>query len=261
MSQQNYTIQTQALSIGYKTKSETKVIAQDINLALSKGKLIALVGENGVGKSTLLKTLTGIIPPIQGEITLLNKPLHSYKPLALAKELSIVLTDKLPPSNLTVYEIIALGRQPYTNWLGTLSSEDHEKIEAAIACTDIAHLKEKKHDEISDGQLQIALITRSLSQDTSIIALDEPTTHLDLVHKAALLKLLQKLAHETGKTIIYSTHDIDLAIQMADEMIVITPHKIVQDQPCNLIQSGIFNTLFDSEHLSFDAAIGKFKIK
>lgn len=261
MSQQNYTIQTQALSIGYKTKSETKVIAQDINLALSKGKLIALVGENGVGKSTLLKTLTGIIPPIQGEITLLNKPLHSYKPLALAKELSIVLTDKLPPSNLTVYEIIALGRQPYTNWLGTLSSEDHEKIEAAITCTDIAHLKEKKHDEISDGQLQIALITRSLSQDTSIIALDEPTTHLDLVHKAALLKLLQKLAHETGKTIIYSTHDIDLAIQMADEMIVITPHKIVQDQPCNLIQSGIFNTLFDSEHLSFDAAIGKFKIK
>ena len=261
MSQQNYTIQTQALSIGYKTKSETKVIAQDINLALSKGKLIALVGENGVGKSTLLKTLTGIIPPLQGEITLLNKPLHSYKPLALAKELSIVLTDKLPPSNLTVYEIIALGRQPYTNWLGTLSSEDHEKIEAAIACTEIAHLKEKKHDEISDGQLQTTLITRSLSQDTSIIALDEPTTHLDLVHKAALLKLLQKLAHETGKTIVYSTHDIDLAIQMADEMIVITPHEIVQDQPCNLIQSGIFNTLFDSEHLSFDATIGKFKIK
>jgi iron complex transport system ATP-binding protein len=122
-------------------------------------------------------------------------------------------------------------------------------------------LKEKKHDEISDGQLQITLITRALSQDTSIIVLDEPTTHLDLVHKAALLKLLQKLAHGTDKTIVYSTHDIDLAIQMADEMIVITPHQIVQDQPCNLIQSGIFNSLFDSEHLSFDAAIGKFKIK
>jgi iron complex transport system ATP-binding protein len=261
MSHQNYTIQTQALSIGYKTKSETKIIAKDINLALSKGKLIALVGENGIGKSTLLKTLTGIIPPIQGEIALLNKPLQSYKPLALAKELSIVLTEKLPPSNLTVYEIIALGRQPYTNWLGNLTSEDHDKIEEAIALTDIAHLTAKKHDEISDGQLQIALITRCLSQNTSIIALDEPTTHLDLVHKADLLKLLQKLAHETGKTIVYSTHDIDLAIQMADEMIVITSQQIVQDQPCNLIQSGIFNTLFDSEHLSFDATIGKFKIK
>jgi iron complex transport system ATP-binding protein len=261
MSQQHFTIQTQALSIGYKTKSETKIIAQNINLSLSKGKLIALVGENGVGKSTLLKTLTGIIPPLEGEITLLNKPLQSYKPLALAKELSIVLTEKLPPSNLTVYEIIALGRQPYTNWLGTLSEEDHDKITEAIACTDIAHLAAKKHDEISDGQLQIALITRSLSQDTSIIALDEPTTHLDLVHKANLLKLLQKLAHETDKTIVFSTHDIDLAIQMADEMIVITPQQVTQDQPCNLIQSGIFNSLFDSEHLTFDATIGKFIIK
>jgi iron complex transport system ATP-binding protein len=122
-------------------------------------------------------------------------------------------------------------------------------------------LIEKKHDEISDGQLQIALITRSLSQNTSIIALDEPTTHLDLVHKATLLKLLQKLAHETGKTILYSTHDIDLAIQMADEMIVITSNEILQDQPCNLIQTGIFNSLFDSKHLTFDATIGKFKIQ
>ncbi len=261
MSHPIYTIQTKALSIGYKTKSGTKVIAQDINLTLSKGKLIALVGENGIGKSTLLKTITGIIPPLHGEIKLLNKPLQSYKPLALAQELSIVLTDKLPPSNLTVYEIIALGRQPYTNWLGTLTKEDKEKIEEAIALTDISHLIEKKHDEISDGQLQIALITRSLSQNTSIIALDEPTTHLDLVHKATLLKLLQKLAHETGKTIVYSTHDIDLAIQMADEMIVITSNEILQDQPCNLIQTGIFNTLFDSKHLTFDATIGKFKIQ
>ena len=261
MSHPIYTIQTKALSIGYKTKSGTKVIAQDINLALSKGKLIALVGENGIGKSTLLKTIAGIIPPLHGEITLLNKPFQSYKPLALAQELSIVLTDKLPPSNLTVYEIIALGRQPYTNWLGTLTKEDKEKIEEAIALTDISHLIEKKHDEISDGQLQIALITRSLSQNTSIIALDEPTTHLDLVHKATLLKLLQKLAHETGKTIVYSTHDIDLAIQMADEMIVITSNKILQDQPCNLIQTGIFNSLFDSKHLTFDATIGKFKIQ
>jgi ABC-type dipeptide/oligopeptide/nickel transport system ATPase subunit len=154
----------------------------------------------------------------------------------------------------------------HTNFLisviDTISSkEDKEKIEEAIALTDISHLIEKKHDEISDGQLQIALITRSLSQNTSIIALDEPTTHLDLVHKATLLKLLQKLAHETGKTILYSTHDIDLAIQMADEMIVITSNKILQDQPWNLIQTGIFNSLFDSKHLTFDATIGKFKIQ
>jgi iron complex transport system ATP-binding protein len=261
MSRQNFTIQTKNLSIGYKSKSESITIAQNINIGLAKGKLIALIGENGIGKSTLLKTITGLIPPLNGEVNLLNKSLQSFKPLELAQELSIVLTEKLPPSNLTIYEIIALGRQPYTNWLGTLSEVDKSKIEEAIALTEIQHLIHKKHDEISDGQLQIALIARALAQDTSIIILDEPTTHLDLVHKATLLKLLQKLTHETGKTILYSTHDIDLAIQMADEMIVFTTHQIVQDQPCNLIQTGIFNTLFDTEHLTFDATIGKFKIK
>lgn len=261
MNKQNFTIQTKNLSIGYTTKSKTNTIAQNINLNLEKGKLIALIGENGIGKSTLLKTITGIIPPLHGEITLLNKSIQRYLAIDLAQELSIVLTEKLPQSNLTIYEIIALGRQPYTNWLGTLSQVDKSKIEEAIALTDIHHLIHKKHDEISDGQLQIALIARALAQDTSIIILDEPTTHLDLVHKATLLKLLQKLTHETGKTILYSTHDIDLAIQMADEMIVFTPTRIVQDQPCNLIQTGIFNTLFDTEHLTFDATIGKFKIK
>jgi iron complex transport system ATP-binding protein len=261
MNNQNCTIQTQNLSIGYKSKSGTITIAENINLNLEKGKLIALIGENGIGKSTLLKTLTGIIPSLKGEVTLLNKPLQSFKLLDLAQELSIVLTEKLPPSNLTIYEIIALGRQPYTNWLGTLSDVDKIKINKAIALTEIEHLIHKKHEEVSDGQLQIALIARALAQDTSIIILDEPTTHLDLVHKATLLKLLQKLTHETSKTILYSSHDIDLAIQMADEMIVFTSTQIVQDQPCNLIQTGIFNTLFDTEHLTFDATIGKFKIK
>ncbi|UGS24519.1 ABC transporter ATP-binding protein [Flavobacterium channae] len=261
MSKQENIIQTKNLSIGYTTKSETITISENINLSLEKGKLIALIGENGIGKSTLLKTLTGLIPPLKGEVTLLNKSIQNFKPLDLAQELSIVLTEKLPPSNLTVYEIIALGRQPYTNWLGTLSNEDKIKIDEAIALTEIQHLIHKKHDEISDGQLQIALIARALAQDTSIIILDEPTTHLDLVHKATLLKLLLKLTHETGKTILYSTHDIDLAIQMTDKMIVFTPTQIVIDQPCNLIQTGIFNTLFDTEHLLFDATIGKFKIK
>ena len=124
MENRSYILQATNLSIGYANKSETNTIASTINLGLEKGKLIALIGENGIGKSTLLKTLTGIIPPLKGEVTLLNKSLQSFKPLALAQELSIVLTEKLPPSNLTVYEIIALGRQPYTNWLGKLSDED-----------------------------------------------------------------------------------------------------------------------------------------
>jgi iron complex transport system ATP-binding protein len=253
-------LHTENLSIGYKTKSETNTIIQNCDIQLQKGKLVALVGANGIGKSTLLKTITGIIPTIEGTVFLNNKKIQSYVPKDLAQELSIVLTESLPPSNLTVYEIVALGRQPYTNWLGKLSEEDKLKVNEAITLTGIEHFKHKKYYEISDGQLQKTLIARALSQDTSLIILDEPTTHLDLVHKVSLIKLLQKLTHETGKTILYSTHDIDLAIQLSDEMIVLTKNKLVQDQPCNLIANDTFNELFKNESIVFDKTTGKFKV-
>ena len=248
------------LSIGYTHKNESKTIIESCNIQLEAGQLVALIGANGIGKSTLLKTLTGIIPPLKGEIMLQDKPLKKYNPNLLAQELSIVLTEHLPPSNLTVYEIVALGRQPYTNWLGTLTNEDKEKIDHAIALTGIGNFIDKKHYEISDGQLQKALITRALAQDTAIIILDEPTTHLDLLHKVSLIKLLKKLTQETNKTILYSTHDIDLAIQLCDEMIVLTPNKLVKDQPCTLIEQNVFNELFQNEAITFDKTIGKFKI-
>lgn len=253
-------LHTENLSIGYKTKSETNTIIQNCDILLQKGKLVALVGANGIGKSTLLKTITGIIPTIEGNIFLNNKKIQSFNAKDLAQELSIVLTESLPPSNLTVYEIVALGRQPYTNWLGTLSSEDKLKIEEAISLTEIENWQHKKHYEISDGQLQKTLIARALAQDTSLIILDEPTTHLDLVHKVSLIKLLQKLTHETGKTILYSTHDIDLAIQLSDEIIVLTKNKLIQDQPCNLIANDVFTQLFQNESIIFDKTIGKFKV-
>lgn len=256
----NNILHTENLSIGYKTKSKTNTIIQNCDIQLQKGKLVALVGANGIGKSTLLKTITGIIPTLDGNVFLNHKKIQSYLPKDLAQELSIVLTESLPPSNLTVYEIVALGRQPYTNWLGKLSEEDKLKIEEAIALTGIEEFKHKKHYEISDGQLQKALIARALAQDTALIILDEPTTHLDLVHKVSLIKLLQKLTHETGKTILYSTHDIDLAIQLSDEMIVLTKNKLVQDQPCNLIANDTFNKLFQNESIVFDKTIGKFKV-
>lgn len=256
----NNILHTENLTIGYKSKSESTTIIQNCDIQLQRGNLVALVGANGVGKSTLLKTITGIIPTIEGAVFLKNKKIQSYAPKHLAQELSIVLTESLPPSNLTVYEIVALGRQPYTNWLGTLSEEDKAKIDEAIFLTGIKDWKHKKHYEISDGQLQKTLIARALAQDTSLIILDEPTTHLDLVHKVSLIKLLQKLTHETGKTILYSTHDIDLAIQLCDEMIVLTKDKLVQDQPCNLISNNVFSELFQNESIIFDKNIGKFKV-
>ena len=253
-------LQASNLSIGYTAKKAKNVIASDINLSLEKGKLIALIGANGIGKSTLLRTLTGIQNPLSGTVSLNEKNIHELDTLTLAQNLSVVLTEKLPPSNLTVWELIALGRQPYTNWIGTLTDNDIAKINEAIALTQIEHLISKRHYEISDGQLQIVLIARALAQDTPLIILDEPTTHLDLLHKVVLFKLLKKLTQETEKCILFSTHDIDMAIQLSDEIIIMTPENTVQDQPCNLILKGSFNTLFKDEHIVFDSEKGKFVI-
>jgi iron complex transport system ATP-binding protein len=253
-------LSTSNLSIGYQSKKEKNIIAENLNLTFEEGKLISLVGGNGIGKSTLLRTITGIQKPLAGTVTLKEKEIHLYDSLSLAQNLSLVLTEKLPPSNLTVFELIALGRQPYTNWLGKLSEEDLEKINQAIALTHVEHLINKRHHEISDGQLQIVLIARALAQDTPLIILDEPTTHLDLFHKVSIFKLLKKLSQETNKCILFSTHDIDLAIQLSDEMIVMTESLVEQDQPCNLITKGVFNTLFKDSSITFDGEKGKFVI-
>jgi iron complex transport system ATP-binding protein len=254
-------LQTQHLRIGYSSKAQKKVIASDVSIQLEQGKLIGLVGANGIGKSTLLRTLTGIQKSLSGTVLLNEKPIESFEPLALAQQISVVLTEKLPPSNLTVYELIALGRQPYTNWLGKLTEEDKIQIENAISLTEIGHLIHQKYYEISDGQLQKVLIARALAQDTPLIVLDEPATHLDLLHKVSLFKLLKKLTMETKKCILFSTHDIDLAIQLSDEMIVMTKEKVLQNQPCNLILDGTFSNLFSSENILFDSEKGKFIIR
>lgn len=252
---------TTNLSIGYQSKSLENAIASNLNLNLQEATLIALIGENGIGKSTLLRTLSGLQKPLSGSVSLNNKDLKDYNQVDLAQNLSLVLTEKLPPSNLTVFELIALGRQPYTNWIGTLTDDDVAKVMEAIALTQIEHLSDKKYYEISDGQFQNVLVARALAQDTPLIILDEPSTHLDLFHKVSLFKLLKKLATEANKCILFSTHDIDLAIQLSDEMIVMTENNVVQDEPCNLIKKGIFNTLFKDENITFDSEKGRFIIR
>lgn len=251
---------TKQLAIGYSDKNTKKTIAKNLNLSLTKGKLITLVGVNGIGKSTLLRTLTGIQKPLSGSVFLEDKNILELDDLELAQNLSLVLTEKLPPSNLTVFELVALGRQPYTNWLGKLTEDDLKIVNDVMQLTQTTDLAQKKHFQISDGQLQKVMIARALAQDTSIIILDEPTTHLDLLHKVSVFKLLKKLSQETNKCILFSTHDIDLAIQLSDEMIVMTEEKVYQNQPCNLISEGVFNRLFEDEKISFNGKKGKFVV-
>ncbi|WP_430408986.1 ABC transporter ATP-binding protein [Kordia sp.] len=237
------------------------MIAEAINFQISKGKLVSLVGANGIGKSTLLRTLAKIQQPLSGEILLQNKSLHSYASGELAKEIGLVLTEQLPSKNLTVLELIALGRQPYTNWIGNLSNHDYAIIENSLEKTNLHELKHRKCYTLSDGQLQKVMIARALAQDTSMIILDEPTTHLDMYHKAYVLNLLKKLAHDTQKTMLFSTHEIDLAIQLCDEMIVMHDGNVFSGTPCELIEQGVFEALFPNDLIAFDATSGSFRVK
>ena len=249
------------LAIGYAIKKKTSVISEGINFSIAKGELVGLVGTNGIGKSTLLRTLAGMQSPLKGTVFINNIPLSSHTSLQLANKLSIVLTETPASKTLSVIELISLGRQPYTNWIGKLSENDKEIIQKALKATEIESLSHRKCFELSDGQLQRVMIARALAQDTPLILLDEPTTHLDMYHRAYILKLLKKLTKETGKTILFSSHEIDLVIQLSDKMLVMTPEKVHYENPERLINQGCFDSLFPKETIHFDTEMKRFVLK
>ncbi len=254
-------LETKDLSIGYTSNKVDTIVASNINISLHQGQLIGLVGANGIGKSTLLRTLTNVQKPLKGKVLINSKSVTEYQPIELAKQLSLVLTEQIVSKNLSVFELIALGRQPYTNWVGNLAEADIASVNKAIKQTNLEDLRHKRCFELSDGQLQKVMIARALAQDTALIILDEPTTHLDMYHKAYILKLLQKLTKETSKTILFSTHEIDLAIQLCDSMIVMNKDAVVSDTPCNLIIQGTFTSLFPKNLIAFDDNTGTFRVK
>ncbi|MFI0428032.1 ABC transporter ATP-binding protein [Mariniflexile sp. HMF6888] len=258
---QHIILETKDLSIGYISKKERIVVASNINIELHKGALVGLVGGNGIGKSTLLRTLTNVQNALDGDIFINGKSIKQFPALDLAKVMSLVLTEQMMSKNLSVFELVALGRQPYTNWVGNLSENDISIVNTAITQTNISDLKHKRCFELSDGQLQKVMIARALAQDTDLMILDEPTTHLDMYHKAYILKLLQRLAKETGKTILFSSHEIDLSIQLCDTLIVMSPNQVVSDTPCNLISKGVFDALFPKDLIAFDEKTGSFRVK
>ena len=253
----NPSLSIQALSIGYKNLT----VALNIDFELQAGEFSAIVGVNGIGKSTLLRTLARLQPKLDGSIKIQQRPLRKFSAPELAHQLALVLTEPLATKNLTVAELIALGRQPHTNWLGTLTPHDLNTIEECLSVFDLEKLKHKKCHELSDGQLQRLHIARAMAQDTPIILLDEPTTHLDLSHKVRIFKLLRQLAHEHRKTILFTSHEIDLAIQLCDKILILDGKENPFGAPCELIEKGCFDTLFPSEMVWFDAASGSFKVK
>ncbi|MEQ9468515.1 MAG: ABC transporter ATP-binding protein [Ekhidna sp.] len=223
------------LTIGY---GANKVLGREINLSIKPGELIGLVGQNGVGKSTFIRTICGLQPALNGLVLLDGKSTEEINPKEIAKRVSVVLTNKPDSLNLSVLELIALGRHPYSGWLGNLKADDRNKIDEAISQMEINYLAKKRLFELSDGQLQKVMIARALVQDTDLIILDEPTSHLDLKNKIEVLHLLKKIA-QSGKGVLISTHEIQLSAQVCDQFWCMDFGKqILVGKPDAMIQSG-----------------------
>jgi iron complex transport system ATP-binding protein len=260
MASTNYIIKTTNLNIGYKSKKQVNTIASNLTIELTAGNMVCLLGKNGIGKSTLLRTLTKVQPALSGEIYINNQLLKSISDNELAKSLSLVLTERLPDSSLTVFELVALGRQPFTNWIGYLTNDDMQIIYDSFEKTNTKHLMNTKCFELSDGQLQRVLIARALAQNTPIIVLDEPTAHLDLHHTINTFSLLKNLATEFHKTIIISTHETNLAMQLSDELWLMSPSKFVNGKTNTLIENNELDHLFDSPLIKFNKQLKQFII-
>lgn len=204
------------LSVGYKVGH---TVVSDINLTLQSGKLASLIGANGVGKSTLLKTLTGFLPKLEGSLLLDGKDISEFSQRALAQQISIVLTQKPDVQNLTIEEIVGLGRSPYTGFFGKLHANDQQIVDESITAVGIEKLKNRMIQTLSDGERQKVMIAKALAQQTPVIFLDEPTAFLDFSSKVETFQLLQRMAHEMGKLVLLSTHDLELAVRFSDTLL------------------------------------------
>lgn len=237
------------LSIGY----DKKAIISNLSLELNKGQLCCLLGANGIGKSTLLKTLSSLLEPIKGDLELSGIAISEITAHQRAQKVSIVLNNQNIDSDLLVRELVELGRSPYTSWLGNLKDNDIAKVMEAIQACQLEHLSNKPLSHISDGERQRAMIARCLAQDTKLMLLDEPTAFLDYPNQINITQLLKKLTLEQGKTIILSTHDWTLAFDIADQLWVLTEKgKLLQGSPEELKNNDEFKSIFASHKLTFD---------
>lgn len=225
-------IKCENLSIGYAARA----IQRDLLFTLSDGELVALLGANGCGKSTLLRTLAGLQPPLEG----------TYSPAANEKTVALVLTERLSVESATVRDVVAMGRYPYTSFLGTLTSSDHRIVNEAMEQVGVADLADSFYNDHSDGEKQRILIAKALAQQTPVILLDEPTAHLDLPSRIKTLNLLRDIAHTQNKTILISTHELELAMHVADKVLLMFPkgEGITLNTPVELRSTDAFTRAF-----------------
>jgi iron complex transport system ATP-binding protein len=250
-----------ALKIGYVSGKNTNILLPPLSASADTGELIAVIGRNGIGKSTLLRTLTGLQQPLGGEIFYNGKNIRNYSRMELAQKVGYISTEIIKVSNMRVYDLVALGRFPYTNWIGKIEMNDHEIILDALKKTSMESFSAKIVSELSDGERQKSMIARILAQDTGTMIMDEPTAFLDVAGKYEILHLMHMLTKTSHKTIIFSTHDLQTAINQADKIWLILDNNLIEGAPEDLMISGAFDHLFDSSEVLFNSEDGTFMFR
>lgn len=241
------------LYIGYAEDAHRHIVADALNASLPKGVMACLVGANGVGKSTLMRTLSGFQPALRGEVCIDGRRIEEYTPRELSERVGVVLTEREGAPDLTVEEVVAIGRMPYTNFWGTLTAADRHAVDEAIALVGIEPLRYKKIGRVSDGERQKAMIAKALAQQTGIILLDEPTAFLDYGSKVSVMRLLRRLAHEQGKSILLSTHDLEIAFQTTDEVWILQRDGLQTGTLDALEQGGAVSAFLAASGLHYEA--------
>lgn len=235
-------LRTKNLVVGYKDKA----ILPPINVSLNEGNLIALIGPNGAGKSTLFKTLTAHIKAVSGEIVLFGKELHSYSAKEKATLIGLVLTERPDDMFLKVYDVVASGRCPYTNFFGKMKEEDENIIKESLDIVGINHLVDRYFSALSDGEKQKVMIAKTIAQNTPIIFMDEPTAFIDYPSKIELFNLMKRLCKEQNKTIVFSSHDLELLLRYTDDIWIVSKGKeLISSNKDDLLDKGIIREYFN----------------
>jgi len=256
-------IQIRELQTGYQSGGKRTVTTKGpLTLQVHPGQLVCLLGPNGAGKSTLLRTIAGLQPALAGSIEINGLDIRQLPPIQRARTVSLVLTDKVNTHHLNAWSLVALGRYPWSSWLGGIGDKDRAAIEWAIDAADIRPFLDRKINTLSDGEHQKIMLARALAQDTPLLMLDEPTAHLDLPSRIRLMRLLHRLARQTGKGVLLSTHELELALQVADEVWLLqNPEAFHHGAPEDLVLTGAFEAAFAHEDIRFDKHSGTFIIE
>lgn len=250
------------LAIGYNSGKSDKIIHSGIDCDLEESRLTCLLGPNGAGKTTLMRTLAGFIKPLKGDIFIGDRSIDTLSPSDLSRLVSVVLTERPYMNSTTVEEMISLGRSPYTGKWGNLTAQDHARIEEAMLITGILNLRNRLVDTLSDGEFQKVMIAKAIAQDTPYILLDEPTAFLDFPGKVEMMLLLAEIAHNQAKSILLSTHDLNMAISVADNIWLIDRNLGFRvNTPSKLAEAGLLEEYFASSHLHFNKTSMTFEIK